>query len=298
VPRRTAPADPSLALPGAARLAVPVFGAAGGVGASTATALLAGRLHAMLPAPRAVAVIDTARAQRSPWPGAMTLRPVYGISELTYRPSVDLVGQASGRVDLPGGFITVLADTNRAPAGGYSPVVLEPDLFHPFFSAPMQAVLLDADAEEGGYLADHAAGGPPSRAHRWHTFGLVCLAVLWVTTATPTNLARTIAAVTAAERSGADPSCWVVVVNLSAPASVPKRVRADLELITDRVAAIQPLEHRPALAASTTALSDALCEPPRPDTLALAAAVAAAARVPLARPAADDRRPVHRKVPA
>jgi hypothetical protein len=225
---------------------------------------------------------------------------VYGIGELTWTPRIDLLAKACGQVRLTSGSALVLADTNPQPARGAAYVDLDPNLFHPFFSANIQALMLDCGAGDGARLAAHAGGGAPSLAHRWLNFAPVVSALVWVTTPAPAHLAATISAVTAAERTGGQPRRWVVAVVETLPGGMPRRARADLTLLADRVGAICPIEHRPHLAREPEALKSALTESSREDTAALVAGLCAVAGLSTAsrpRPdqAASGRTPLLRK---
>jgi hypothetical protein len=300
VARRGTTGDLIARLPSRARLAVPVLGAAGGVGASTVAALLAAQLHRMLPPPRALTVVDAAPAASSPWPESLSLVPPYGSSFLAPRPQIDLLAKATARAQVAEGSILVLTDTNPPPARGPLSLDLDPELFHPYFAAQIQALILDAGTGEGPRLSAREQGGGPSLIERWLRFGLAATGFVWVTSPHAASLRASIAAVTRAERIGLSPSRWVIAVPLLHSGAMPRRARADLTLLADRVAAICPIDHRSDLHSDPAALATALNAPAAPDIAALAAEVLRAAGVPTAPrtpPAAHPQSaPIARKV--
>ncbi len=288
---KRSPETGPIPLDGEHPLIVPVMSAAGGVGRSTVSALLAAALHRHTTDSwnRAVAVCDTRPRGASPWPGWLDHIAEHGTGWLAgctadaqkfaaeVRRSTSAINAGDGRP------IWVLADTGpMAPAfSGTDP--------GPWFWAPvlryLRAAVIDGDAMEGFRLGRQHAGGGPGTATAWMTLPLARTAGLWVTDPSPSGLARTLEAMTAAEACGLPMQQMVVAVNDAHGHGWAARSRSRRTLLTDRVGAIVEIvhdpdlrrDHRPAFTPEHLG---------RPDIEALVSAVIAAAGRPLPRPAA------------
>lgn len=274
---RRVPPPPVLALPPVARLAVPVFGAVGGCGSSVVAALLASRVHALLPPPQALAVVDTAHALGSPWPAAASTKPPYGAADLERLDPRQHLISACADIAVPTGTLRMLANGPHVP--GAARIDFRGPHAYQGLIYPTQALVVDAGSDEGQSLADQALGGPISPLNQWISLGQLALAPVWVAPATGWGMDRLIAAVSAAERTGALPQNWVVVVNHLAGGSTPRPVKAQLAMLAGRVFEIFHLRHRPVFEASSSPVLEALRAPPHDEVSALALTVAAAAGV-------------------
>jgi hypothetical protein len=284
-------------------LVVPVVSAAGGVGRSVLSALLASALSDCTtdPAGRAVAVCDVSPRAASPWPGWVDHAASGGTGSLVtqardpgqFGREIKRGTSAIDRGDAQP--IWVLTDTGPVnPA--FSGIYNAPLLWAPLLQY-VRAVVIDADPFEGSRLARQCAGGPPSTMAAWANAPFAQTAMVWVTDPSPAGLARTLEAVTAAEQCGLPMRQFVVAVNDVRGHGWLPRSRTRRTLLADRVGAIVELGHnstlrdggRPAGTARDTAGRD---------IAQLAGAVLAAAQPP-----ALDRHPArlertHSHVPA
>jgi hypothetical protein len=232
-------------------LVIPVMSAAGGVGRSTVTELLAAALHQHTSDSRgrAVAVCDTQPRCASPWPGWLDHAAERGTSWLSacaadaQRFALE-VRRSTSAIDAgteqP---IWVLTDTGPLSAGynGSDP--------GPCFWAPalryLRAAVIDGDPLEGFRLARHYAGGEPGTASAWMALPSARTAGLWVTDASPVGLSRTLEAMTAAESCGLPMQQIVVAVNDAHGHGWAPRSRSRRTLLADRVGAIVEISHDP-----------------------------------------------------
>lgn len=230
-------------------LVIPVMSAAGGVGRSTVTALLAAALHQHTSDSRgrAVAVCDTQPRCASPWPGWLDHAAERGTSWLSecaadaQRFTLEVRRSTSAISTGTGQPIWVLTDTGPLSAGysGSGP--------GPWFWAPalpyLRAAVIDGDPLEGFRLARHHAGGEPGTASAWMALPSARTAGLWVTDPSPVGLSRTLEAMTAAESCGLAMEQIVVAVNDAHGHGWAPRSRSRRTLLADRVGAIVEISH-------------------------------------------------------
>jgi len=223
--------------------------AAGGVGRSTLSALLAYALHEHTVDGwgRAVAICDTRPRGASPWPGWLDHHAQCGTGWLAgyaddARKFAREVRRSTSAVDAPDGRpIWVLTDSGPlSPAfSGAAP--------GPAFWAPVlpyvRAAVIDGDGLEGFRLARQHAGGESSTASDWIRLPSVRTAALWVTDMSPAGMARTLAAMTAAESCGLPTEQIVVAVNDPRGHGWAARSRSRRTLLADRVGAIVEIGH-------------------------------------------------------
>jgi hypothetical protein len=296
------------------RLVVLVASASGGVGRSSVAAVLAAALHAHSVVAsgerRATAVLDCAPRGQSPWPAWVAEPAQAGTATLAaFRGTVagvetDLAALAESAASafplavpttgasgsaaapptaVPGiGPLCVFTDTGSA-----SPTFLGADP-GPRWWLPLlpglRAAVVDGDGLEGARLAAQAAGGPLSTIASWLGTPFVNFAVVWVTDASELSLQRTLDALGCMAETKIKADRIVVAItdrrggtkrhntgSLSAGWSelIRARVGAVVEVGYDRVLAER--SGPPRLDAGALA---------RPHVLALAAAVAEAARLP------------------
>jgi hypothetical protein len=230
-------------------LVVPVMSAAGGVGRSTVTAVLAAALHQYTSDSRgrAEAVCDTRPRCASPWPGWLDHAAERGTSWLSacaadaQRFTLEVRRSTSAIDTGTGQPIWVLTDTGPL-SGSYSGA--DPG---PWFWAPalryLRAAVIDGDPLEGFRLARHYAGGEPGTASAWMTLPSARTAGLWVTDTSPAGLSRTLEAMTAAESCGLPMQRMVVAVNDAHGHGWAPRSRSRRTLLADRVGAIVEIGH-------------------------------------------------------
>ncbi len=279
----------SVPLDGGHPLVVPVMSAAGGVGRSTVAALLAVALHQRTTdtKDRAVALCDCQPRLASPWPGWLDHTAERGTSWLAACADGQFgreVRRGTSAIDVPGGRpLWVLTDSGPLAPGfagaGPGPLAWTPIL------AYLRAAVIDADPLEGFRLARQQSGGEPGTAAAWMALPSVRTAAVWVTDTSPAGLARTLAAMTAAEACGLPMSQVVIAINDCRGHGWLARSRSRRTLLADRVGAIVELGHDAALRRD-----DWPCRQPeqlgRRDVAALTAAVLTAAGRPQASPAA------------
>jgi hypothetical protein len=281
-------------------LVVPVVSAAGGVGRSVLAALLAAALSDRTtdPSGRAVAVCDVSPRAASPWPDWVDHAAQGGTGWLANHAQepgrlareIKRSTSAIDRGDTQP--IWVLTDTgpvNPAFSGTYhAPLLWAPLLRY------VRAAIIDADPFEGSRLVRQRDGGPVSTMAAWVTASCAQTAVLWVTDPSPAGLARTLAAVTAAEQCGLPMRQFVVAVNDVRGHGWLPRSRSRRTLLADRVGAIVELGHnsalrdgrRPSCTARDTAgrdiarLADAVIAAAQPPALAALPAAASASYQP------------------
>lgn len=272
-------------------LVVPVMSAAGGVGRSTVTALLAAALHQHTcdSRGRAVAICDTQPRCASPWPGWLdhvAERGTSWLAECAADPQrfVREVRRSTSAIDAGTGQpIWVLTDTGPLSAG-YSGADPGPWSWAPALRY-LRAAVIDGDPLEGFRLARHYAGGEPGTAPAWMALPTARTAGLWVTDTSPAGLTRTLEAMTAAESCGLPMQQIVVAVNDAHGHGWAPRSRSRRTLLADRVGAIVEISHdaelrrgdRPSFAPERLA---------QRDVAALLSAVLAAAGRPVPGPAA------------
>jgi hypothetical protein len=234
-------------------LVVPVVSGAGGVGRSVLAALLAAALSDRTtdPSGRAVAVCDVSPRAASPWPGWVDHTAQRGTGWLAsyarepgrFAQEVKRSTSAIDRGDTRP--IWVLTDTGPvSPA--FSGTYGAPLLWLPLLPY-VRAAVIDGDPFEGSRLARQRDGGPVSTMAAWVTTSSAQTAVLWVTDPSPAGLAKTLAAVTAAEECGLPMRQFVVAVNDVRGHGWMPRSRSRRTLLADRVGAIVDLGHNSAL---------------------------------------------------
>jgi len=234
-------------------LVVPVVSGAGGVGRSTLAALLAAALsdRATSPERQTVAVCDVSPRAASPWPGWVDHTAERGTGWLATCASqpdqfAREVRRSTSALDRDGtGPIWVLTDTgplNPAFSGTYNaPLLWAPLLRY------VRAAVIDADPFEASRLTRQCDGGPLSTTAAWMAARSARTAAVWVTDPGPAGLARTLEAVTAAERCGLPMGQFVVAVNDVRGHGWLPRSRSRHTLLADRVGAIVELGHNAAL---------------------------------------------------
>jgi hypothetical protein len=230
-------------------LAIPVMSAAGGVGRSTVTALLAAALHqnTVDSRGRAVAVCDTQPRCASPWPGWLDHAAERGTSWLSacaadaQRFSLEVRRSTSAIDTGTGQPIWVLTDTGPL-SEGYSGADPGPRFWAPALRY-LRAAVIDGDQLEGFRLARHYAGGEPGTASAWMALPSARTAGLWVTDPSPAGLSRTLEAMTAAESCGLPMQQIVVAVNDAHGHGWAPRSRSRRTLLADRVGAIVEISH-------------------------------------------------------
>jgi hypothetical protein len=265
--------------------------AAGGVGRSTVSALLAAALHQHTTDSwgRAVAVCDTQPRCASPWPGWLDHTAEQGtgwLSACTPDPQLFAreVRRSTSAIDVGDARpIWVLTDT-----GPLSPAYAGTDP-GPWFWGPvlryLRATVIDGDPLEGFRLARQHAGGELGTASAWMTLPQARTAGVWVTDPSPAGLSRTLEAMTAAESCGLPMQQLVVVVNDAHGHGWAPRSRSRRTLLADRVGAIVEISHDPDLRRDgRPATTPELLA--RRDISALVNAVIAAAGRPVPHPAA------------
>jgi hypothetical protein len=294
------------------RLVVLVASASGGVGRSSVAALLAAALHAhCVVAPierRATAVLDCAARGQSPWPawvaepagaGTATLAAYRGTLAGAQTDLTALAESASSAFPIeaagtgaPGaapappanasgtGALRVFTDTGPA-----SPTFLGADP-GPRWWLPLlpglRTAVVDGDALEGARLAVQAAGGPLSSIASWLGTPFVSFAVVWVTDTADQSLQRALDALDCMARTRIRADRVVVAVT-------DRRARRHTagclpvswgELIRARAGAVVELGYDRAVAERSGPPRLDAAALARPHVLALAAAVAEAARLP------------------
>ncbi|HEY2579890.1 MAG TPA: hypothetical protein VGI74_26555 [Streptosporangiaceae bacterium] len=234
-------------------LVVPVVSGAGGVGRSVLAAQLAAALSDRTtdPSGRAVAVCDVSPRAASPWPGWVDHTAQRGTGWLAsyaketggfareIKRSTSAIDRGDAR---PIWVLTDVGPVNPAFSGTYhAPLLWAPLL--PY----VRAAVIDADPFEGSRLGRQRDGGPVSTMAAWVAAPFAQTAVLWVTDPSPAGLARTVAAVTAAEECGLPMQQFVVAVNDVRGHGWMPRSRSRRTLLADRVGAIVDLGHNTAL---------------------------------------------------